>query len=223
MMAPEIARGKLSRARERIVSEGPLRFAARAARHIARRAAAVFLIIRHDLVMCTTTAEGEERFADDRRKLRLRVIGQEDWEQALSVGPADWARAIRERVQGTDTCVVGQIDGRVVVCAWCTPATPPCVLRRLMPAGDRAALLYGLYTAPEMRGQGLATECLHHIRRWLASQGYSLLWLKVAVTNAAALRCYRRTGFIEIGRERQVYLFGRKTWCTVRPVNSHAG
>jgi len=211
MMAPEIVRGKLRRARERIASEGVLRFAARAARHIARRAAAVFLIIRHDLVMCTTTAGGEERFADDGRKLRLKVIEQEEWDQALSVGPADWARAIKERVRGTDTCIVGQIDGRAVVCAWCTPAMPPSVLRGLAPAGDRAALLYGLYTAPEMRGQGLATECLHYTRRWLGSQGYSLVWLKVAVTNAAALRCYRRTGFIEIGRERQVYLFGRKT------------
>jgi ribosomal protein S18 acetylase RimI-like enzyme len=55
--------------------------------------------------------------------------------------------------------------------------------------------LFDIYTAPEFRSKGLATELCRHLLRIGQEKGATIGWLSVLATNEPALAVYRRLGF----------------------------
>jgi [ribosomal protein S18]-alanine N-acetyltransferase len=76
------------------------------------------------------------------------------------------------------------------------------ILSRL--AADEAEIL-SVAIAPDWRGRGLSRPLLDlHLRR-LAGLGARAVFLEVDEHNAAAVRLYRRAGFVEVGRRQSYY------------------
>lgn len=76
---------------------------------------------------------------------------------------------------------------------------------RLTVRGD-GAFLYGLEILPELRGQGTGTRFVRGIISTLEAHGCKTLRLQVSGTNEAALRLYKKTGFV-IAQTLSYYLY----------------
>lgn len=62
-----------------------------------------------------------------------------------------------------------------------------------------------LAVLPEARGQGLAYHLLTDLLAASQIRGVSRILLEVAQSNAAALACYSKAGFVSCGRRRDYY------------------
>ncbi len=69
------------------------------------------------------------------------------------------------------------------------------------PAPDLPELgaLYGMWVAPEARGQGHGEALIEAVKAWAIGAGYPALGLGVTTTNAPAIALYERVGFRDIG------------------------
>lgn len=88
---------------------------------------------------------------------------------------------------GTGRCFARVEDGRVVFKAEIGAVTP------------RTCQLQGVWTAPDRRGEGLATRGLAAVLRFALADEAPLVSLYVNDFNAPALAVYRRLGFRETG------------------------
>lgn len=69
------------------------------------------------------------------------------------------------------------------------------------------AFIWGVYTAPEVRGRGLASRLLASaIAHCRALPGLRQIHLTVASHNGTAIRLYERAGFVRYGREPRALL-----------------
>lgn len=71
-------------------------------------------------------------------------------------------------------------------------------------AADEAEIL-SLAVAPREQGRGVARDLLALHLRHLAGLGIRTIYLEVDEANAAAMRLYRRAGFVEAGRRPAYY------------------
>ncbi|HEV8401822.1 MAG TPA: GNAT family N-acetyltransferase [Candidatus Limnocylindrales bacterium] len=69
------------------------------------------------------------------------------------------------------------------------------------PAPDRPgiAAIYGMWVAPETRGQGIGGALMDSLEGWAREAGYGDIGLGVTTTNAAAIRLYEARGYTDIG------------------------
>ena len=69
------------------------------------------------------------------------------------------------------------------------------------PAPDlpNVAALYGMWVAPEARGQGNGEALVDAVKAWATEAGFPTLGLGVTTTNAPAIALYERTGFTDTG------------------------
>lgn len=74
------------------------------------------------------------------------------------------------------------------------------------PLGDRFAEIYSLSVLPAERGQGIGSQLLDAIDARLAAMGIRDVAVSAMIENEAALRLYRRRGFVP--REIVHYRFG---------------
>lgn len=109
---------------------------------------------------------------------------------AVDGGLAYQARVAETVGQGR--CFVRVEDGRVVFKAEIGAVTP------------RVCQLQGVWTAPDRRGQGLATAGLATVVRHALAEAAPVVSLYVNDFNAPALATYRRLGFTESGALRSV-------------------
>jgi RimJ/RimL family protein N-acetyltransferase len=72
------------------------------------------------------------------------------------------------------------------------------MLRGLDAGFDRPA--FGIVIGERFAGQGIATSAVDFSLNWCRDNGVREVMLKVAETNAAALRIYHRAGFVAEGR-----------------------
>jgi len=63
----------------------------------------------------------------------------------------------------------------------------------------RVAALDNVTTLPSLRGRGLAAAVMARLCRSLREAGITTIGLNVKADNAAAIACYQRLGFVEIG------------------------
>jgi len=77
----------------------------------------------------------------------------------------------------------------------------------LRQAADEGEVL-ALVVAPAWRRRGLATRLLRHGLARLLAAGARRCFLEVGADNAAALACYRRAGWRQVGRRPRYYRRG---------------
>jgi ribosomal protein S18 acetylase RimI-like enzyme len=78
----------------------------------------------------------------------------------------------------------------------------------LFRAGNPAARLYSISTAPGMAGQGLGLALIEAAERAAVERGKHSLRLEVRQDNERAVSIYQRAGFRLIGRKRDYYQDG---------------
>lgn len=71
---------------------------------------------------------------------------------------------------------------------------------QLEPDDPGRAGLFGMWVAPEARGSGLGLALARAVVDWARARGAREIGLWVVASNAAAIRLYRRAGFVESGR-----------------------
>ena len=75
--------------------------------------------------------------------------------------------------------------------------------------GDKWLGIYGMWTRPEHRGQGIGKSVIGALSAWAVEHGAIGLYLQVENSNAAAQQLYERIGF------RAVYGYHYRThWTT---------
>ena len=69
------------------------------------------------------------------------------------------------------------------------------------PAPDHpeAAGVYGMWVAPEARGQGVGGALLDAVEGWAREMGYGLVGLGVTTTNEPAIHLYANHGYADLG------------------------
>lgn len=80
-------------------------------------------------------------------------------------------------------------------------------LHSAVPADRRAALAIGI-NDPAYLGKGYGTEAVRLALTFAFEHGLHRVSLRVLASNARAIACYRKCGFIEEGRERETALVG---------------
>ncbi len=112
---------------------------------------------------------------------RLEDAIEHDDERWRSRAAADPAEAVTYVAEATDGSLVGMAVG--------APA----------PDHPEAAGLFGMWVAPEVRGQGIGGALVDAVAGWARSAGYALIGLGVTTTNTAAVTFYERKGFVDLG------------------------
>lgn len=126
------------------------------------------------------------------REIRLRALEADPdafgdtLERALTDDDEAWQRRA-DRPDGMAFVAVTD-DGRFVGMANGGPAPDP-----------EFAAVYGMWVAPEARGQGLGGALLDAVEGWARDAGYRLIGLGVTTTNAAAIRLYTANGYADLG------------------------
>lgn len=69
------------------------------------------------------------------------------------------------------------------------------------PAPERPgiAAVYGMWVAPEARGQGVGGSLMDTLEGWAREAGYGDIGLGVTMTNGPAIRLYTAKGYADIG------------------------
>ena len=127
------------------------------------------------------------------RDIRLRALESDPdafgitLEHALTEDDAAWQQRT-ERPNGMAFVAVAD-DGRFVGMANGGPAMDHA----------EAAGVYGMWVAPEARGQGLGRRLLEAVEGWAREAGYDRIGLGVTTTNRAATRLYEGSGYTDTG------------------------
>jgi ribosomal protein S18 acetylase RimI-like enzyme len=103
------------------------------------------------------------------------------WRKRAAADPAAPAEAA--------TFVAAAADGTLVGMAVGAPA----------PDHPDAAGLFGMWVAPDARGEGIGGALVDAVVAWAESVGYDLIGLGVTTTNTAAIALYERKGFADLG------------------------
>src|SRR4051794_13206646 len=71
------------------------------------------------------------------------------------------------------------------------------------PAPDHPefAAVYGMWVAPEARGQGIGGALLDAVEGWARETGYDRIGLGVTTTNEPAIRLYAGHGYADLGQQ----------------------
>lgn len=77
----------------------------------------------------------------------------------------------------------------------------------LAPADRRAALAIGI-EHPDYLGRGFGAEAIRLALAYMFERGLHRISLRVLASNARAIACYRKCGFVEEGRERETAFVG---------------
>jgi len=129
--------------------------------------------------------------------LRAEMIVAET--DAFLGAPGDDAFCDPQRVRTTlaspDQAIFGAFDGPAPVAVAGVYREPRLKRRHI-------AAIWGVYTKPSHRGQGLSrallTMCFRHVGGW---EGVDVIQLSAAETSAPAMRLYESLGFETWGRE----------------------
>ncbi len=129
------------------------------------------------------------------RDLRLRALATDPdafgdtYERAVRDDAAAW-RARADRPDGATFVAVDE-DGAFVGMASGGPA----------PSRPDAGAVYGMWVAPEARGQGLGAALLTAVEAWARAAGYELIGLGVTTSNDPAIRLYLASGYADLGEQ----------------------
>ena len=84
------------------------------------------------------------------------------------------------------------------------------IVRGSSPKTKHGSDVWGVYVTPQWRGLHIAEELIRSCRDWAVARGIVILRLAVVATNASAIRCYERCGFVTYGTEPRSLFFKEK-------------
>ncbi len=143
----------------------------------------------------------EEEHLPDRWRLRLRALQEhpeafgEPYEEAAAVPEEDAIARFRNTSIAGDNAIFGALssDGKLVGMTG--------IVREQRVKNRHRMTLWGVYVAPEARGQGLGARVLEAtIAHARSTPGVLQIHLTVVRTNVVAARSYERAGFVRYGR-----------------------
>jgi ribosomal protein S18 acetylase RimI-like enzyme len=117
-------------------------------------------------------------------------------ERVASNTSAQWVLDIGDRLVGTMSCVLDDVD-RVHVVA--------------------------VYLSPAYRGRGLVDRMLDEVVQWARARGVTTLLLEVAQENDRAVAAYRRQGFVPTGHTHRHPLYPEITEVEMTRTLDHPG
>jgi ribosomal protein S18 acetylase RimI-like enzyme len=131
------------------------------------------------------------------RDLRLRALRDAPdaftvtYEEGLALPDAYWTEWATELAEGGASFgLAAKHDGRWIGMAVGDP-------HRDHPG---EAGLFAMWVDPAARGAGVARALVEGVVAWARSAGFPAIWLRVTVSNDAAVRLYTRCGFTDEGR-----------------------
>ena len=136
-------------------------------------------------------------------------IGGDDWwrwrplrQAALADSPAAFRSTLAEWSGAGDTerrwrDRLSSVALNLVL-AW--GGEPAGMVSATAPDEDGTVLVMSMWVAPRARGRGVGDAALERVGTWARRQpGFTRLMLTVEVDNQAAMRLYRRHGFVDAG------------------------
>ena len=157
----------------------------------------VSLTTKRGEVLIRPTSEAD---APAYRTLRLQAILAHpeafgmDYETSVGQPIEHWQERMRKGA-GDDESVsyVAEVAGALVGMT--------VLVRNDLPKTRHAASIYGVYTHPDWRGNGVADALMQACVDYARALGIRLVRLGVVTTNASAIRLYLRCGFSVYGVE----------------------
>lgn len=145
---------------------------------------------------------------DPRERLQIERMEPTQWRRV---------RGLRLRALRESAGAFGRLLGEEEVFppeAWRARLADPCAATFVATADARelglvsaapfrgeqgAAGLFGMWVAPEARGEGVADRLVEEVVRWARERGYARVLLDVGDDNRAAIALYERHGFVPSG------------------------
>jgi ribosomal protein S18 acetylase RimI-like enzyme len=123
----------------------------------------------------------------------LRIAALTAAPHAFGASPEEEAGRDAGQILSSNAVLAAERDGRL--CAMAALWRDTSAKRR------HIGLVWGVWVAPEARGQGLGLRLLEAVIEEARATGLTHLQLAVGTTNLAALALYRRAGFVVTGFE----------------------
>jgi GNAT superfamily N-acetyltransferase len=177
-----------------------------------------FLVFREDLTGIPAGGGFENR-AD----LEFVWVGEERLAEMLALPERDFPPAVlRARFTRGNLCLGLVKDGRLIAFSWAAVGMFYFGNYRF-PLAANEAYLFGAYTSPEFRGDGLAGLLRHRLYQELMARGRSCLYSVSLRYNQPAIRFKEKLGARVVDTGLSIRLFNRWQWGTrARPARLRA-
>jgi ribosomal protein S18 acetylase RimI-like enzyme len=140
--------------------------------------------------------------------MEVRRVRPDEWQalrdlrlRALAEDPDAFGNTYAEASQRTDAewqAYADRADGAAFV-ATTSDGFAGMAMGGPAPGHPDSAGLYGMWVAPEARGQGIGGALIGAVEAWAREAGYESIGLGVTTTNAAAIRLYGAKGYVDMG------------------------
>ncbi|ABU81760.1 ribosomal protein S18-alanine N-acetyltransferase [Ignicoccus hospitalis] len=105
-----------------------------------------------------------------------------------------------------DTSLVAEVNGKVVGYAIAAKEV------------DKKLHLLNFAVDPQYRGLGIGSALLESLEKLAKKKGLKSIYLEVEEDNYRAMRLYKKMGFVEVGRIRKYYPWGKDAIVMVKEV-----
>jgi ribosomal protein S18 acetylase RimI-like enzyme len=123
-----------------------------------------------------------------------------DYHESLAAPESMWRERIQPSFDNTGRIFLADAGGQL--------AAMTGVLREKGTKVDHSAFIWGVYVRPAFRGQGLGERMIRSAIGWCEETKLRFVRLTVVTSNHAAIRCYKRCGFEEVGVQPEVIRVG---------------
>jgi SAM-dependent methyltransferase len=140
----------------------------------------------------------------------------ERWHELQQVRPGTSLEQITGRLHRDERCLVATAQGRIVHMCWIAAERAWCeILGVEIPLAQNAVYVHSIFTIPDMRRRGLATEASKFCLRWLRQAGFQSAVALVDADNLSGVRALEKSGYhasgwlavLRLGSWRRLFLW----------------
>jgi ribosomal protein S18 acetylase RimI-like enzyme len=123
-----------------------------------------------------------------------------DYHESLAAPESFWRERMQPSFDNTGRILLADAGEQL--------AAMTGVLRDKGAKVEHSAFIWGVYVRPAFRGQGLGERMIRSAIEWCEETKLRIVRLTVVTSNQAAIRCYKRGGFEEVGVQPEVIRVG---------------
>jgi ribosomal protein S18 acetylase RimI-like enzyme len=123
-----------------------------------------------------------------------------DYQESLNAPESMWHERIQSSLDNVGRVFLAESRNALAAMAG--------VLRDRGAKVNHSAFIWGVYVCPASRGQGLGERLIRSAIEWCRQENVRIVRLTVVAGNDAAIRCYKRCGFEEVGVQLEVIRVG---------------